>query len=169
VARRREEHVSPLNQEGSRWWRLDHRVHGKRKTLSLGVFPDVSLKLARERREVARVDIALGIDPSAKRKAIKQAPDNSFEAVACERYEKFKSQWVDSHADKIICRPEPDVFRGLVHERSNRSKPIHGRKKCRCCRRRYREEKPALKPLPQTGNALRLAKMNFPSRDDHLA
>lgn len=96
--------------EGSRWWRLDYRIDGKRKTLALGVYPDISLKLARERRDDARELIAQGIDPSAKRKAEKEAPNNSFEAVAREWFEKFKSQWVDSHADKIIRRLERDVF-----------------------------------------------------------
>jgi integrase len=99
-----------LNPDGSRWWRLDYRIFGKRKTLSLGVYPDVSLKVARERRETARVDIAAGIDPSAKRQAAKQAPANSFEAVARVWFDKFKPQWVDSHADKIIRRFERDIF-----------------------------------------------------------
>lgn len=99
-----------VNPDGSRWWRLDYRFDGKRKTLSLGVYPDVPLKLARERRDAARNDVAAGIDPSAKRKATKQAPVSSFEAVAREWFDKFKPQWVDSHAEKIIRRLERDVF-----------------------------------------------------------
>ena len=99
-----------LNPDGSRWWRFDYRVHGKRKTLSFGVYPDVSLKAARVRRDDAREMVSAGIDPSAKRKAEKQAPENTFEAVAREWFEKFKARWAESHAEKIIRRLERDVF-----------------------------------------------------------
>lgn len=69
---------------GSRWWRLKYRFDGVEKTLSLGVYPEVSLKQARERREAFRKQIADGIDPSTVRKAEKRARANTFEAVARE-------------------------------------------------------------------------------------
>ena len=50
---------------GGRWWRFAYRYGGKRKLLSLGVFPDVSLVDARERRDEARKLLASGVDPSA--------------------------------------------------------------------------------------------------------
>src|SRR5689334_821948 len=53
---------------GGRYWRLDYSFGGKRKTLSLGVFPDVSLAKARDRRDRPRELLADGIDPSAHRK-----------------------------------------------------------------------------------------------------
>ena len=53
--------VSPT---GGKWWRLKYRFDGKEKRLSLGVYPDVSLKDARERRHEARKLLAGGIDPS---------------------------------------------------------------------------------------------------------
>jgi integrase len=99
-----------LNPDGSRWWRFDYRINSTRKTLSFGVYPEVSLKLARERRDEARTQIANGIDPSQKRKAAKLADENSFEAIAREWFEKFKPQWVDTHSDKIIRRLERDIF-----------------------------------------------------------
>ncbi len=43
--------VSP---NGGKWWRLKYRFTGKEKRLSLGVYPDVSLKEARRRRDEAR-------------------------------------------------------------------------------------------------------------------
>ncbi len=57
--------VSPT---GGKWWRLNYRFDGKEKRLSLGVYPDVSLKNARERRDEARKLLANGIDPSDNRK-----------------------------------------------------------------------------------------------------
>ena len=43
---------------GGKWWRLKYRIEGKEKRFSLGVYPDVSLALARERRDDARKLIA---------------------------------------------------------------------------------------------------------------
>src|SRR3981081_596385 len=70
--------------KGARWWRLKFRVEGKEKLLSLGVYPAVSLKQARERRDQARRDLANGIDPSAKRRSEKDSAGDSFEAIARE-------------------------------------------------------------------------------------
>ncbi len=99
---------------GSKWWRLKYRVLGKEKLLSLGVYPDVSLSQARQRREDARKLIAEGVDPSVNRQAQKAASmersANSFEVVAREWFTKFRTKWVDSHSDKIIRRLERDVF-----------------------------------------------------------
>ena len=50
--------------------------------IGLGVYPDVPLKLARERREEARRLVASGIDPSAKRQAEKIARSDTFGAIA---------------------------------------------------------------------------------------
>src|SRR5882757_2547630 len=73
-----------VNPTGKRWWRLKFRVHGREKLLSLGIFPDVPLKEARERRDLARRDLARGIDPAAKRWAERMASDDKFEAIARE-------------------------------------------------------------------------------------
>jgi hypothetical protein len=60
--------VSP---QGGKWWRLKYRFEGKEKRLSLGVYPEVSLKEARSRRDESRKMLTTGIDPAANRKAIK--------------------------------------------------------------------------------------------------
>lgn len=71
---------------GAKWWRLKYRFEGKEKSISLGTYPDVSLKQARTNRDNARQLIATGIDPSAKRKTDKTlqraAASNTFRAVA---------------------------------------------------------------------------------------
>lgn len=103
-----------LNPNGSRWWRLDYRFLGKRKTLSMGVYPEVSLSKARERREEARKLLADSIDPGETRKVLKNArllqAANSFEAIAREWFEKHRSGWAVTHSEKIIRRLEKDVF-----------------------------------------------------------
>ncbi|HYW91863.1 MAG TPA: integrase arm-type DNA-binding domain-containing protein [Gammaproteobacteria bacterium] len=99
---------------GGKWWRLKYRYGGKEKRLSLGVYPDVSLKDARDRRDEARKLLANDIDPSENRKATKAAKveraANSFEAVAREWYAKHSPNWSANHGDRIIRRLERDIF-----------------------------------------------------------
>lgn len=103
--------VSP---SGGKWWRLKYRFNGKENRLSLGVYPDVNLKDARNRREDARKLLANGVDPSENRKVQKSASSdraaNSFEVVAREWFAKHSSNWAVTHASKIIQRLEKDVF-----------------------------------------------------------
>jgi Phage integrase central domain/Arm DNA-binding domain len=72
----------------ARYWRMDYRWAGKRRTLALGVYPSVSLATARERRDQARKLLASGVDPSAQRKlerlVAKAAADNTFRLISDE-------------------------------------------------------------------------------------
>ncbi len=111
---------------GGKWWRLKYRIAGVEKRLSLGTYPDTSLKAARDKRDEARALIAQGIDPSDVRKASKvqtQAdeadaareaaglpPPDSFEQIAREWYETRKEDWSASYGQKIMRRLEVDVF-----------------------------------------------------------
>lgn len=103
-----------VNPNGSRWWRFKYRYLGKEKLLSFGTFPDISLKDARERRDEARKQLAAGIDPGEHRKARKSAlaerGENSFEVVAREWFGKYSPKWAPGHSDKIIRRLERDIF-----------------------------------------------------------
>jgi integrase len=101
--------VSPA---GGKWWRWKYRFGGKEKRISFGVYPDVSLKSAREKRDRARQQLAAGIDPGAARKAEKQAQAGaeSFEAIAREWHAKFSPSWVEDHGDRILSRLEKDIF-----------------------------------------------------------
>jgi integrase len=69
---------------GGRLWRFRYRLGGVEKLLTLGAYPDVSLKRAREKRDDARRSVADGIDPGAKRRAEHDAEINTFVAVADE-------------------------------------------------------------------------------------
>ncbi len=72
--------------QGSKCWRLKYRLLGKEKVLAIGLYPDISLAEARDKRDVARKQLANDIDPSVFKKASKNSDngvlDNSFEAVA---------------------------------------------------------------------------------------
>ena len=99
---------------GGKWWRLKYRFDGKEKRLSLGTYPDVSLKSARTKRDEARTLLADGVDPGEQRKAMKVAragrAANSFEVVGREWFGKYSPSWASSHAEKIIQRLERDIF-----------------------------------------------------------
>ena len=103
-----------ITPKGGKYWRLKYRFSGKEKRLALGVYPDTSLKRAREKRDEARTQLADGLDPSQTKKAHKAAQvelsANSFEAIAREWFAKFKPAWSDSHSDKIMRRLERDIF-----------------------------------------------------------
>ena len=103
-----------LNPNGSRWWRLDYRFRGKRKTLSMGVYPDVGLKDARNRRDEARKLLASEVDPGENRKAVKAAKTerstNSFEVITREWFTKYSTTWKENHSARIIRRFELDIF-----------------------------------------------------------
>jgi integrase len=86
---------------GGRLWRLRYRMHGREKLLSLGAYPDVTLKRAREKRDEMRKLIADGIDPSDKRKAERGAQADTFEAVAAE-WLALQSQALSSETMSIL-------------------------------------------------------------------
>jgi integrase len=115
-----------LKPNGAKWWRFDYSIAGKRKTLSLGVYPAVTLANARKGAVAARESVAEGIDPSDTRKANKAAQNkaldaerrieagepavDSFEEVAREWFAKNLPTWAPTHSDKIIARLQKDVF-----------------------------------------------------------
>lgn len=104
-------HITPA---GQRYWRLKYRFAGKEKLLAIGVYPEVGLKEARDRREEAKRLLSEGVDPSVERKVRKVATvervANSFEAVAREWHTKYAPGWSESNAKKVLARLENDVF-----------------------------------------------------------
>lgn len=103
--------VSPA---GGKYWRMKYRFAGREKRLAIGVYPEVSLKEARDRRDNARKMLANNVDPTQHRKSVKasnvEACANSFEVIAREWFLKNKVKWVEGHSDKIIRRLQLYVF-----------------------------------------------------------
>jgi hypothetical protein len=71
-----------IQPSGKKWWRLRYKWEGKEQMLSMGVYPDVSLYQAREKRDDARRLLARKIDPGAERRAARTVYQSTFEAVA---------------------------------------------------------------------------------------
>lgn len=104
-------------QRSGKYWRLKYRYAGKEKLLALGVYPEISLKKARERRNEARELLVDGIDPAAYRRSRKFAKTrdsaNNFKKIASEWYKSKKSGWTNTHAKRLWNRLERHVFPDL--------------------------------------------------------
>ena len=99
---------------GAKYWRFTYRINGKQKTQALGVYPEVSLKEARDKRMDARKLVSEGIDPALERKKTKklsaQNAENTFEVIAREWYDNRKDRWRHRYAEEVITRLENDIF-----------------------------------------------------------
>ncbi|MDP3083444.1 MAG: tyrosine-type recombinase/integrase [Rubrivivax sp.] len=99
---------------GRGYWRLKFRFEGKEKRLAFGVYPEVSLKAARERRTEARAVLASGRDPSAVQKEARAVADRqavvTFELVAREWLAHQSSRWADRTHAAILTGLEAQVF-----------------------------------------------------------
>ncbi|WP_367376696.1 tyrosine-type recombinase/integrase [Hafnia alvei] len=99
---------------GSKYWRLKYRFVGKEKMLSIGVYPDVSLADARQKRDEARKVLAAGGDPGEVKKADKLAQklstENTFEAIAREWHRQKADRWSLRYRNEIIDTFEKDIF-----------------------------------------------------------
>ena len=100
---------------GSKLWRMKFRqANGKENRLSFGTYPTVSLEEARQKRLDAKKMLTAGTDPAQAKKTAKrlsaQAAANTFEAVGREWFEKFSSEWAETHSSKIQQRLEKDIY-----------------------------------------------------------
>ncbi|MFT7723800.1 MAG: integrase arm-type DNA-binding domain-containing protein [Roseateles sp.] len=112
---------------GSHGWRLDFSIDGRRKTISLGTYPDTGLAMARKKAGEARALVAAGADPSTARKADKAAATvvrerarleaageplpGTFQAVALEWLSTVHAVKVSQgHHDRTRIRLEQDAF-----------------------------------------------------------
>ena len=106
-----------VTDKGSILWRMAYRFNGKQKTLSLGVYPAISLSQARMLREQAKQKIANGEDPGAEKLKLKtqkaeadKPAGMSVKDVALEWYDIKKAEWVEKRAKIIMWRLEKYVF-----------------------------------------------------------
>ena len=97
-----------------KYWRLKYRFVGKEKLLSIGVYPTVTLKMARKAREEAKELLDNGVDPSQAKKSKKEelleAHANNLELVALEWHAQQSLQWSASYSDKVLRAIKRDLF-----------------------------------------------------------
>lgn len=103
-----------IHKNGAKYWRLKYRYLGKEKTFSIGVYPEISLAIARTKRDEARILLVEGIDPSANKKANKQAAKsaltNNFQTVAMDWYKIKQADKTEGHKTRVLKRIEQDLI-----------------------------------------------------------
>jgi len=117
-----------VHSNGSKYWRFRYRFLNKEKLLALGVYPEISLKEARAKRDIARKQLSNGIDPSAQKKKEKlsqeTAAENCFEKVAHDWLEIKKQAIQKDTVARIQRRLEIDIFPHLGHRPISDIKPL---------------------------------------------
>lgn len=103
-----------VHPNGSKYWRLKYYFAKKEKLLALGVYPEIKLAEARERRDQARKLLDQHIDPGVAKRANKNAlllaTENNFETIAREWHLKFLPTWTEDHGNRMITRLKNDIF-----------------------------------------------------------
>ena len=100
-----------VNSKGSKYWRLKYTLNGKEKTLSLGVYPGVSMAGARTEAKKAKEHLRQGIDPVIRRRQEKmKSASNIFRNISEEWFNQQKGIWTENHADRVWRTLELDVF-----------------------------------------------------------
>lgn len=103
-----------VNPNGGKYWRLKYRFAVKEKRLALGVYPEISLSEARERRDKARRLVANNIDPGVAKKEMRfqqlAAVENTFEKIAREWHQNQIASWTSRHAYNVLRRLEVYIF-----------------------------------------------------------
>ncbi len=102
---------------GGKSWRFKYRFGDTERRMVFGLWPDVSLKQARQLRDEARSMVAAGVDPGEKRKHDKAICDiqaasaaNTFESVARRWIENQSRRWSPGHTEKALKRLEKHLF-----------------------------------------------------------
>ncbi|MBK5144248.1 integrase arm-type DNA-binding domain-containing protein [Budviciaceae bacterium BWR-B9] len=108
-----------VHPKGSKYWRMRFRFAGKQHLMALGVYPEVSLADARQKRDEARKLIAAGIDPRVHKKEEQEKQldeTRTFEAVARAWHAENK-KWSELHSERILKGLEEHLFPtlGKVH------------------------------------------------------
>lgn len=103
-----------LVKPSGKYWRMDYRFAGKRKTLALGVYPAVTLAQARRRRDDAKAQLADGVDPSVSKREEKLArkivAENTFEKVAMQWLHATAADRKEITQQKVQTWLEKDIF-----------------------------------------------------------
>ena len=106
-----------MRPNGSKLWQMRYRFAGKEKTYSIGQYPEISLKDAREAVIEARAKLRAGVDPSFDKRLSKlrliEAHENAFEPIALEWLEQRRHEWTEKHYNLTLNSLKDNVFPDL--------------------------------------------------------
>lgn len=110
-----------VRKNGSKYWRWKYRFNGKEKLLAFGVYPEVTLRIARTKRDEARQLLSTGIDPAAVKKEEKQAP--TFREIA-EQWLARQTHWAQNHRRTVVLRLHKDIYNTIGSTQITELQPI---------------------------------------------
>lgn len=144
-------YLVPFAWEQSHYWRMDYTFAGRRRTLSLGVYPEIDLDQARAKAKEVRAMLSRGTDPMEERKAQrgerKQAaetesriraglpPVGTFEDVARRWFDVKQAHWMPSYSSKVLRRLELHAFPRFGHTPIGAITPMTVLEACRAVER----------------------------------
>jgi integrase len=103
-----------VHPNGGKYWRLKYRFAGRERILALGVYPEVGIVEARERRAQARKALAAGNDPATIKKEARRLgivkQEQNFEAIAREWHKQNQHKWSDRYSETVLYRFERYLF-----------------------------------------------------------
>ena len=101
--------------KGGKWWRVRYRFGGRQKELSVGTYPEVTLKTAKVRRDEIRKTVTNGQDPAVERKTEKIAlsSGDTFGEIALEWHNSQSSSWSKSYAKRTFGRMNANLIRWM--------------------------------------------------------
>ena len=94
---------------GSKRWRFKYRINGKEKRISLGIYPEIGLKDAREKRDEARKQVAAGRDPSVIKNKTAYA-EKTFQHIADEWVALHRATWAPRHTETVEQRLRSYIY-----------------------------------------------------------
>lgn len=103
-----------IDHRGYKYWRFKYRFARKEKHIQFGVYPEMSLSEARDKRDESRKLVKSGIDPRIEKinneNALLVAQENGFEIIAREWHTKNLHTWSAGHGKTILARLENNIF-----------------------------------------------------------
>jgi integrase len=84
-----------------KYWYLQYHIHGRPQEVAFGTYPKVGLKLARERQEEARQQLAKGLNPKVVKRAARHARSILFNGVAEEWIQMMSTPAKPSHEGAV--------------------------------------------------------------------
>ncbi len=108
-----------IEPNGAKYWRLAYRFQGRQKTEALGVYPEVSLHLAREKASNLKRILSDGKDPSLIRNSNKALAiyesSYTFQLIAKEWFSKQEKCWTETHVNDVRRRLEKNIYPKIGH------------------------------------------------------
>jgi integrase len=112
-----------ITTKGQKYWRMAYRFGGKQKTLSLGVYPEISLAKARQEVDKAREQLRENTDPNETKRTQKlinsSAAENTFKAIGTEWFNKKKPEWSEGNTNRTWRILDQYLFPFIGHTPAN--------------------------------------------------